>query len=115
MTSPHSPLPTVDVAGLPDPLPEGLFVLDVREDDEWAAGHIDGATHIPLRDLGDRVSEVPDGSVLVVCKVGGRSAYAVQHLAGAGLDVTNLAGGMLEWQAAGRPMVSEQPTPPRVI
>ena len=51
-------IPTVDVADVPDPLPAGLVVLDVREDDEWASGHVDGAIHIPLGDLPARADEV---------------------------------------------------------
>jgi rhodanese-related sulfurtransferase len=109
------PIPTVAVTGVPDPLPEDLPVLDVREDVEWAYGHIAGATHIPLRDLPARLAEVPEGQVLVVCKVGGRSAQAVGYLRHHGHDVVNLDGGMLEWEAAGRPMVSETGQPPQVV
>ena len=108
-------IPTVTIDGVPDPLPDGLHVLDVREDVEWQHGHIDGALHIPLRDLPARVSDVPDGQTLVVCKVGGRSAQAVQYLLGHGHDVVNLDGGMLDWEAAGRPMVSDGAGAPQVV
>jgi rhodanese-related sulfurtransferase len=108
-------IPTVAITGVPDPLPDGLHVLDVREDDEWRHGHIEGATHIPLRDLPGRTTDVPAGQTLVVCKVGARSAQAVAYLRQQGHDVVNLDGGMLEWQAAGRPMVSETSGPPRVL
>ena len=107
-------VPTVSIDGVPDPLPDGLEVLDVREPGEWAAGHIEGAVHIPLMDLPQRLDEVPSGQVLVVCKVGGRSARATAYLAQAGREVVNLDGGMLEWEAAGRPMVSETGQPPYV-
>jgi rhodanese-related sulfurtransferase len=108
-------IPTVAVTGVPDPLPERLAVLDVREDVEWAHGHIDGATHIPLRDLPARLADVPEGQTLVVCRIGGRSAQAVGYLQQHGHDAVNLDGGMLEWEAAGRPMVSETGHPPQVI
>lgn len=108
-------IPTVAVSGVPDPLPEGLTVLDVREPVEWSWGHIEGAVHIPLRDLPSRLDEVPEGQTLVVCKVGGRSAQAVAWLAQQGRDVVNLDGGMLDWEAAGRPMVSETGAPPQVV
>jgi rhodanese-related sulfurtransferase len=108
-------IPTVAISGVPEPLPDGLHVLDVREDDEWRHGHIDGATHIPLQDLPARLAEVPEGQTLVVCKVGGRSSYATAYLAQQGHDVVNLDGGMLDWQAAGRPMVSETGQPPQVV
>lgn len=108
-------IPTVTMAGVPDPLPEGVRVLDVREDVEWTHGHIEGATHIPLMQLPQRLTEVPDGQTLVVCRVGGRSAQAAGYLVQQGLDAVNLAGGMLDWAEAGRPMVSETDAPPRVV
>jgi rhodanese-related sulfurtransferase len=108
-------VPTVGVTGVPDPLPEGLAVLDVREPVEWAYGHIDGALHIPLRELTARLDEVPVGQTLVVCKVGARSAQAVMWLHQQGRDVVNLDGGMLDWEAAGREMVSETGQPPLVV
>ena len=109
------PVPTVAISGVPDPLPAGLHVLDVREEVEWRHGHIDGALHIPLRDLPARTADLPEGQTLVVCKVGGRSAQAVMYLQQRGHDVVNLDGGMLDWQAAGRPMVSETGTDPLVV
>ena len=100
-------IPTVEIEGVPDPLPEGLVVLDVREDDEWSAGHIDGAVHIPLMELPQRLDELPtDDQLLVVCHVGARSAQAVQYLLAQGRDAVNLDGGLLEWHAAGRELVS---------
>ncbi|WP_341351020.1 rhodanese-like domain-containing protein [Nocardioides convexus] len=41
-------IPSIEIENVPDPLPQGLVVLDVREDEEWAAGRIQGAVHIPL-------------------------------------------------------------------
>ena len=108
-------IPTVITTDLPNPLPEEVAVLDVREPVEWAHGHIDGAVHIPLMELVQRLDEVPHGKTVVVCKMGGRSAQAVQYLAQQGRDVVNLGGGMLEWADAGRPMVSETGRPPHVV
>lgn len=107
-------VPTIELANVPQPLPEGVTVLDVREPEEWAAGHIEGAVHIPLSTLPVRTGDVPDGEILVVCKAGGRSAQATLYLSQQGHTVINLAGGMLEWAAAGRPMVSETGQPPFV-
>jgi rhodanese-related sulfurtransferase len=90
-------------------------VLDVREDFEWEAGHIEGALHIPLNELPARVDEVPGGQFLVTCKAGGRSAQAVAWLVQQGHEAVNLAGGMLDWEAAGRPMVSESGAAPQVV
>lgn len=111
----ETPLPTTDVAQLPDPLPGHVTVLDVRERVEWEHGHIPGATHLPLSELMQRSQELPDGELLVVCRVGGRSAQVVGWLAQAGRPAVNLRGGMLEWAAAGRPVVSENGQPPRIV
>jgi len=108
-------IPTVGIHELPHPLPEGVHVLDVREDVEWTQGHIEGAQHIPLMEIPARVSELPDGQTLVVCKMGGRSAKAVAYLQAQGNSVVNLDGGMLDWAASGRPMVSETDALPQVV
>ncbi|HEX3813892.1 MAG TPA: rhodanese-like domain-containing protein [Mycobacteriales bacterium] len=110
MTQPS--VPTVDI----DSLPTDALVLDVREDDEWAAGHIDGAVHIPMNEVPDRVADLPSGQpVSVVCRSGGRSARVTGFLVQAGVDAHNVAGGMQIWEAAGRPMVSENGAAPSVI
>jgi rhodanese-related sulfurtransferase len=108
-------IPTLDLGDVPDPLPGGLSILDVREDVEWVNGHIEGALHIPLRELPARVAELPETQTLVVCKVGGRSARAVAYLQARGHGAVNLEGGMVDWAAAGRPMVSETGAAPRVV
>lgn len=108
-------LPTVAISGVPDPLPDGLTVLDVREPVEWANGHIDGSVHVPLMELPERLDEVGAQQTLVVCKVGARSAHAVGYLRQRGYDAVNLDGGLLEWEAAGRALVSETGRPPVVV
>ena len=108
-------VPSLTVAELPDPLPEGISVLDVREPVEWEHAHIEGAVHVPLQELTARLDEVPAGRVVVVCKMGGRSAQATAYLSQQGLDVVNLDGGMIDWAESGRPMVSETGRPPQVV
>ena len=108
-------VPTVTVEAVPDPIPEGLVVLDVREPVEWQYGHIEGALHIPMAELPTRLEELPEGQTLVVCAVGGRSARVVAWLNQQGRDSVNLGGGMVEWAGAGRPMVSETGAEPRVV
>jgi rhodanese-related sulfurtransferase len=105
-------VPTVTVPELTGP----VHLLDVREADEWAAGHAPGAQHLPMFELPGRLAEVPtDREVVVVCRVGMRSAQVVQFLAGRGWEnVRNLAGGMVDWAAAGRPLVSETGAPATV-
>ncbi|HEV2892099.1 MAG TPA: rhodanese-like domain-containing protein [Frankiaceae bacterium] len=90
-------------------VPQDAYLLDVREDDEWQAGHIEGATHIPMSGLMGRVDEVPkDREVVVLCKVGGRSAQVTAFLRQRGWDnVTNLDGGVVAWVEAGRPLVTD--------
>ena len=96
-------------------LPAGAFLLDVREDDEWAAGHAPDAVHVRLGELGTHVAELPhDRAVYVICRSGTRSAYAAQTLAGGGLSAVNVSDGMTGWAVAGRPMVSEDGAEPYV-
>jgi rhodanese-related sulfurtransferase len=98
-------------------LPAGAYLLDVREPDEWAAGHAADAVHLPMMEIPARLDEIPrDGDVVVVCRSGGRSGQVVAYLMHQGYDnVVNLDGGMLDWAAAGRPMVSEDGQPARVM
>ncbi len=121
---PQSPLgqggvPETRVDELPTELPGELTVLDVREQNEWDAGHAPDALHVPLGQLAARQTEVAaaagDGRLLVVCRVGARSARATAFLTSTGLDALNLAGGMQDWAAAGRPLVSETSDPPSVV
>jgi rhodanese-related sulfurtransferase len=103
--------PEVPAAAVPDK----AWLLDVREDDEWAAGHVSGATHIPLGQLGARTAELPPNEeIYVICRTGMRSGRATQALNGAGWQALNVAGGMRDWAAAGRPMVSESGAVPFV-
>ena len=96
-------------------LPAGVFLLDVREDDEWKAGHVPDAVHVRLGDLGSRVGELPrDREVYIICRSGTRSAYAAQTLAVGGLSTVNVADGMTGWAVAGRPMISEDGAEPYV-
>lgn len=106
--APPPPLSEVGVAAAAELRDGGAFVLDVREPDEWLAGHIPGAVHIPLGELAERVAEVPaDRTVVVVCRSGNRSAQGREILRAAGLPrVTSMAGGMLDWAAAGLPVVT---------
>ncbi|GGZ16046.1 sulfurtransferase [Streptomyces inusitatus] len=103
-----APLPSVDAAAVPS---DGL-VLDVRENDEWAAGHVEGALHVPMSDFVARFGEVTEAvadgrRAHVMCRVGGRSAQVTQYLVQQGIDAVNIEGGMLAWEAAQRPMVAE--------
>lgn len=93
-------------------VPADAFLLDVREYGEWEAGHVPGAVHIPLGELGARYTELErDRPLYVICRSGSRSAHAAHALAGAGWEAHNVADGMMGWQASGRPMTSGSGSP----
>jgi len=81
---------------------ETFILLDVREPLEWDIADIDRPTRvrIPVGELVDRMSELdPDAEIVVFCRSGGRSAWAVQQLAAAGYEkAINLQGGILNWR-----------------
>lgn len=83
-------------------------VVDVRSAEEFAAGHLRDAKHIPLADLGTRIGELEKSksrAVIIVCQSGARADKAVRQLAAAGFnDVVRLDGGIAAWQAAGLPI-----------
>lgn len=87
---------------------QGAFMLDVRQPEEWAQGHIDGGILIPLGELESRISEIPtDRDVLIICRSGNRSTQARELLRSAGLTrTTSIMGGMNAWLAAGLPVVT---------
>jgi rhodanese-related sulfurtransferase len=108
-------VPTVTVSQIPG----GAVLLDCREHDEWDAGHIDGAVHVPMNAIPSRLQFepgplTPDADIVVVCKVGSRSAMVTDWLNRNGFQAKNLDGGMLAWAAAGRPMVSETGSTPHI-
>jgi len=76
-----------------------VVIVDVREPYEWSAGHIEGSIHIPLAQLPARMNEIPrDRELVMLCRVGGRSAAAQQFLMRAGYErVRNLVGGIIAW------------------
>lgn len=84
---------------------KALFILDVRQPDEFRDGHIGGAKLIPLNELPTRIDELPkDREIICVCRSGARSSAAVGQLGRAGYTAINLQGGMIAWQQAGLPI-----------
>lgn len=109
-------VPTVRV----EDLSTDAVLLDVREDDEWRAGRIAGAVHVPMNQVPQRLSYEPgpltaDAPIVVVCKMGGRSAQVTAWLRHQGYDAANLEGGMLAWAAARRPMEADGGAAPSVV
>lgn len=93
---------------------EGAVLLDVREPDEWEAGHAPGAVHLPL----GRLAEAPDlldgKPVFAICRSGRRSGEAAKALTAAGIEARNVDGGMQAWSSAGLPVVRDDGSPGRV-
>lgn len=97
--------PTIRPADLAARLAEGWMLLDVRTDEEWASGRIDGSVHIPMDQVVARSAEIGE-QVVCICAVGARSERVTQYLIQQGVDAVNLEGGVYGWAAEGRPVVA---------
>jgi glyoxylase-like metal-dependent hydrolase (beta-lactamase superfamily II)/rhodanese-related sulfurtransferase len=98
-------VPEVDLAATAARSPEALLV-DVREPEEYAHGHVPGALNIPQSELASRLDEIPrDRPILTICQAGMRSLRAAQFLTQMGYpQVASVAGGTGAWIAAGQPV-----------
>jgi len=97
-------VPTTDVSAVTDQ----TYLLDVREADEWQAGRAPNAVHAPMSLIQQNLASIPtDRQIVVVCRVGGRSEQVTAWLVSQDYDALNLAGGMMAWAAAGRPVVND--------
>ena len=90
-----------DIQNHPD-----VFMLDVREQDEYDEKHIPGITLLPMSTLENHVDEIPtDKTVVVTCRTGNRSNQVTQFLRANGFDnVHNMSGGIVDWEASGYPV-----------
>jgi rhodanese-related sulfurtransferase len=94
---------------------EDLVVLDVREPEEWVAGRVDGAVHIPLGQLPARIGELDRSRpIAVVCRSGNRSTLAADYLAARGFDAVSVDGGLARWLRDGLPVITPDGRPGRV-
>jgi rhodanese-related sulfurtransferase len=92
----------------------GALLLDVREPDEWQAGHAPGARHVPMADV--PTTSLPEAAeIVVICRSGSRSQKVAEFLAGKGAVAQNLAGGMRAWAASGLDVVTDEGEPGTVI
>jgi rhodanese-related sulfurtransferase len=95
---------------------EGALLLDVREPDEWQAGHAPNAMFVPRGEVDARIDELPrDRQIVAICRVGGRSAAVVATLNTLGFDAVNVAGGMRAWASEDLPVVADDGLPGAVI
>ncbi|MGZ4482427.1 MAG: rhodanese-like domain-containing protein [Gaiellales bacterium] len=98
--------PELSATEVADGLASGEVVaVDVRESQEWEAGHISGAIWVPMGEIADRVAELPaDRRLAMVCRSGVRSEMVADAFHAAGFDVLNMTGGMLSWVRMGLPI-----------
>jgi rhodanese-related sulfurtransferase len=83
-------------------------IIDVREQNEWDEGRIGGSTLIPMSQFVDRLGELPTGDTLyILCRSGARSGRVTEYLEQQGIDAVNVAGGIMAWQADGRPIETD--------
>lgn len=102
-----SEVPEIDIDELEAKLADGAPLIDVRNPDEYVAGHVASARLMPLPDFVEYIDDVPiDETVYVICAVGPRSARATQFLRSKGIDAYNVAGGTVAWIDSGRETVT---------
>lgn len=95
---------------------QDAVLLDVREYEEWMAGHAPTARHIPMGELPQRLDQLGAHSRIVcVCRSGNRSGRVTVWLLDQGFDAVNMSGGMQRWAAAGHPVVNHAGNPGTVI
>jgi rhodanese-related sulfurtransferase len=116
MTTADETVPEVGPEAARALLDSGALLLDVREVDEWQAGHAPEAQFIPLGEVAARTNELAaDRRIVAICRSGGRSQRATRFLRAQGFDVVNLAGGMRAWATAGLDVVTDDGRPGAVI
>jgi rhodanese-related sulfurtransferase len=100
-------VPQLDANEAKQVITAGAFLLDVREPDEWQAGHAPEAHHVPMAEVPESIGELPSSDIVVVCRSGGRSQRVAAFLMAQGYSASNLAGGMQAWAAGGFTVVAD--------
>lgn len=106
-------VPSVSVSDVPEPGPSAAL-LDVREDDEWTAGHAPGALHVPMGDVPSRMADISVDGTLRGVPPGWAFGPRRRVPAARGVDAVNVDGGMVAWQQAGLPVVDDAGRPATV-
>jgi rhodanese-related sulfurtransferase len=97
------PISEIEVSALAERVAAGALVIDVREPNEYQAGHVPGAQLLPLAAVPDELARFnADGPTYVICRSGGRSMRACEIAADEGYDVVNVTGGTSAWIDSGR-------------
>ena len=105
-------VPEMTATEAADAVAAGAVLLDVREPDEWEAGHAPAAVHVPMAQVQARSGELAaDRRIVAVCRSGGRSAAVTEALLAWGFDAVNVAGGMRAWEAAQLPVITADGQP----
>ena len=106
----------IEPVAVEDLVNAGAVVIDVRESDEWSAGHAPEARFIPMGQVEARLDEIPrEVTAVIVCRSGGRSNTVTQLLNSHGINALNMSGGMRAWEKAGLPVVTDAGDPGRII
>lgn len=93
-----------------------IEILDVREPQEWEAGRIEGARHLPMAEVPARLGELPrDRPIVAVCRSGNRSGQVTEFLRASGFTAHNLDGGLKQWVGTGLPLTAPGGEPGRVV
>ena len=98
-------IPAITPSEVAAKVADGWMLLDVRTDEEWAQGRIDGSVHIPMDQVVSRLDEIGE-QVVCICAVGARSERVAQYLDHQGVEAVNLDGGIYGWAAEGKPVVA---------
>jgi rhodanese-related sulfurtransferase len=96
-------VPAITPAELPARLADGWMLLDVRNEQEWAQGRIEGSVHIPMDQVVARLDQI-EARVVCICAVGARSARVAAYLNRQGREAVNLDGGIYAWADEMRPI-----------
>jgi rhodanese-related sulfurtransferase len=109
-------IPEVDAAGAETMTEAGAVLLDVRQQEEWTAGHAPDAVHVPMNEVPAACGDwSTDRRIVCICRSGNRSGRVVQYLRALGFDAVNVAGGMIGWADSGRAVVDDGGRPGTVV